>query len=100
MRSNTLNLQAVRLEHLLHAKGKYSHVHVRPRAGHLIIEVEDADGNRSVVARATCVGAGQYGLSFRNGAGRWETLPLSGTMEQVVAELVESLGPYLDSANL
>lgn len=99
-RNLTLMSTAAQLERLIRSKGDYSHIHVRPRAGHLNVETEDLQGVRVIVARATPLGAGAYGLSFRRHTGRWEPMPVSGTVEVIVQGLLDCLGPYLDRSNL
>jgi len=91
---------AARLEHLIRNRGDYSHVHVHARAGHLVVKTQDSQGAQAIVARATPIGAGVYDLSFRTHTGRWEPMPISGVMEQIVEGLLDLLGPYLDRTNL
>jgi hypothetical protein len=100
MRLSDLKPTAVALQELLRERGDYAHVSVRPRAGHLTIEVEDAQGNHSIIARATPLGGGSYGLSFRTHMGRWEPMPVSGPLKEIVEGLTGPLGPYLDRSNL
>ncbi|MBI4566269.1 MAG: hypothetical protein HY716_16410 [Planctomycetes bacterium] len=100
MRSSDLTLAAAMLQDLLRRRGKYDHVSVRPRAGHLIIEAADANGQPSIVARATPLGGREYGLSFRTSGGRWDPMPVSGLPEEIADGVVGLLGPYLDPANL
>jgi len=91
---------AASLEDRIHLRGDYAHVHVQARAGHLIIKLHDDQGGQVTIARATPLGGAQYGLSFRTNSGRWEPMPVSGMMDQVVEGLIDLLGPYLDRANI
>ena len=100
MRSSDLIFIATALQDLLRRRGKYDHVSVKPRAGHLNIEAADGDGQAVIVARATPLGGVDYGLSFRTSAGRWEPMPVSGPLEEIADGVVGLLGPYLDPANL
>lgn len=102
MRSRQLGLEssATRLEAMIHERGDYGHVHVKARAGHLHINTQDDQGVQTPLARATPLGGGQYGLSFRTHAGRWEPMPVSGSMEEILQGVIDLLGPYLDKANL
>ena len=68
---------------------------VRAARGHLLIENRSAQAEPDVVARSTPLGAGSYGLSFRIHTGRWEPMPVSGSLADVAAATVELLGPYL-----
>jgi hypothetical protein len=52
------------------------------------------------IARATPLGGGQYGLSFRTHQGRWEPMPVSGALPDLAQALTEMLGAYLDRGNL
>jgi hypothetical protein len=47
------------------------------------------------VARLTPLGTGLYGLSLRTHQGRWEKMPWSGPLMEIVEVLVTTLGPYL-----
>ncbi|HMG17093.1 MAG TPA: hypothetical protein VK573_00105 [Gemmatimonadales bacterium] len=100
MRSSDLTFAAAALQDLLRQRGKYEHVRVRPRAGHLNIEAANADGQPSLVARVTPLGGVDYGLSFRSSGGRWEPMPVSGPLEEIADGVTGLLGPYLDPANL
>ncbi len=91
---------AQEFQSILRGKGDYSHVYVCPRGAHLNVEVEDGQRMRRIVARATPLGAGEYGLSFRTHAGRWEPMPVSGSMQEVVDGLILCLKPFLDPFNL
>jgi hypothetical protein len=100
LRPSDLTFAATALQDLLRRRGKYDHVTVRPRSGHLNIEAADADGQRSIVARATPLGGAEYGLSFRTSGGRWDPMPVSGPLEEIADAVVGLLGPYLNPANL
>jgi hypothetical protein len=91
---------AARLEHMIRQRGDYAHVQVQARAGHLVVKAQDSQGVQVIIARATPIGAGEYGLSYRTHAGRWEPMPVSGLMEQIVEGLLGFLGPHLDRTNL
>ncbi len=88
------------LERLVRERGDYEHVHVQARAGHLIVKAQDSQGAQVQVARATSLGGGQYGLSFRTHQGRWEPMPVSGPLPEIAQALTEMLGAYLDRRNL
>jgi hypothetical protein len=88
------------LERLLHERGDYAHVHVQARAGHLLVKAQDSQGAQVPIARATPLGGGQYGLSFRTHQGRWEPMPVSGALPDIAQALTEMLGAYLDRENL
>ena len=91
----SLDADAQQLESLVRARGAYGHVGVRAARGHLLVENRSAQAAPDVVARATPIGAGSYGLSFRTHTGRWEPMPVSGLLADVAAATVELLGPYL-----
>jgi hypothetical protein len=80
-------------EALLHARGDCAHNRVRARGLHLVIEHGEGDDG---VARLTPLGGQTFGASFRTHTGRWEPMPVSGPLQDVVPELVNVLGPYLD----
>jgi hypothetical protein len=81
-------------ETLIHARGNYAHVHVRPSRNHLVVELEGGE-RREPVARLTYLGERRFGLSFHRHTGRWEPMPFSGPLEAATSELVQMLGPYL-----
>jgi len=86
--------QAQQLQTMIRSRGDYEHIRVRPRAGHLVIECEEKLGTHPV-ARLTPLGGGQFGLSYCNHTGKWEPMPFSGPMPQVVEDMISALAPYL-----
>ena len=102
MRSSDVTSQsaASELQRVVRARGDYAHVSVRARAGHLNVEVTNEQGACWIVARATPLGDGTHGLSFRKHTGTYEPMPVSGTLEEVADGLTTLLGPYLNRANL
>ena len=83
--------QAEHLRRSIAALGDFAHVDVQVCRGHLNIYA----GDREAVARATPLGGGHFGLSFRSHTGRWERLPFAGSPEQIAQDLVRTLAPYL-----
>lgn len=88
------NTEATRLEAHLKALLGHEHVRVRPHGAHLLIQV-NFDGDPDTVARLTRIEANTHTSAFRNHAGRWEPLPLTGPLETVAAQTVETLRPYM-----
>lgn len=76
----------------IRSSGDYAHVTVRAQRGHLNVYA----GDEEPVARLTPLGAGRYGLSFRNHSGRWEPMPFAGNMQEMTQSLVSALGMYLE----
>ena len=99
--SGSVGLQpyAQQLQDLLRARGDYGHVAVRVARGHLVIELCADDAPPDALARAGPLGGGAFGLSFRNHSGRWEPMPVVGSLEDVADATVTLLGPYLDPRN-
>lgn len=91
---------AGRLERLVRDRGDYAHVTIRAQGNHLVVEVDDGSGAKDQTARATSLGGGLYGVSFRSHTGRWEPVPIQGTLEDVAEALTVDFGPYLDRGNL
>jgi hypothetical protein len=89
--STPTSLEATTLQQAVQALGDYTHVSVRAGRGHLNIFVDDSHP----VARCTPLGAGQYGLSFRNHSGRWEPIPIIADLSRLAHDLVTLLGPYI-----
>jgi len=87
---NRLCAAAVSLQGHIQAHEGYSHVTVTARARQLHIRV---DGE--VIARVDHTGSSYYTLAFRNHAGRWEPMPVRGTLVEVAMGAVETLAPYL-----
>ena len=83
--------EADALQRALHALGDYAHVAVRAERGHLNIFIDDD----APIARATPLGAHQYGLSFHSHTGRWERMPFVGDLVPLAHDLVTALGLYL-----
>lgn len=99
-RDVALDASAARLEQMIRQRGDYAHVQVQAKAGHLVVQTRDSQGGQVVVARATPLGGMEYGLSFRSHRGRWEPMPVSGLLEQIVDGLLDFLGPYVDPSVL
>jgi hypothetical protein len=53
-------------------------------------------GETYPVARLTSIEPGRYGLAFRLHTGRWDPLPLHGTLEEVASGAAQMLAPHLD----
>lgn len=80
------------------ALGDFAHLHVRRQAEHVVIEQpgppEDPD-DRHLVLRLTPIGGFRFGLSFHRHTGRWEKIPVSGVLADVLASAVSLFGPWL-----
>jgi hypothetical protein len=99
-RNLALVASAERLERMIRLRGDFSHVHVEAKAGHLLVKTQDKQGAQDMVARATPLGGGEYGLSYRTHSARWEPMPVFGGLDQIVSGLLDLLGPYLDPSNI
>ena len=82
------------------ALGDFGHLHVRRDAEHIVVEhpgpPHDPE-HREPVLRLTILGGlpVHFGLSFASHDGRWEKLPVSGLLADVLSQAVDMLGPYL-----
>ena len=80
------------------ALGDFGHLHVRRTDEYLLIEQpgppEDPE-DRHPVLRLTPIGGFRFGLSLHNSSGRWEMLPVSGLLADVLTDAVRMLGPWL-----
>lgn len=89
-------LQLVR-DRLL-ALGDYGHLRVILRGDHIVIEhpgpPDDPDDGHPVL-RLSGIGGFRFGLSLFRHTGRWQPLPISGALNDVLAEAVRILGPWL-----
>lgn len=82
------------------ALGDFGHLQVRHDGQHIVVEQPgppDDPDNRCPVMRLTPLGGLpiQFGLSFASTEGRWQRLPVSGLLADVLHSAVEMLGPYL-----
>jgi hypothetical protein len=85
-------VDAQTLERGIHQAGQqFVHVRVRLTRGHL-----DICPDEEPIARATPLGAGEYGLSFRRHTGKWERMPITGPLGELAKAVVDTLGPYLE----
>jgi len=78
--------------------GDFAHLQVRREGPHVVIErpgPADDPEDRDPVLRLTPIGIPNFGLSLRRPPGRWEKLPISGPLADVLAEAVQLLGPWL-----
>ena len=90
--------EAARLQSLLRQLLGNDAVTVRPHGQHLLLDL-DAAGSVEVVARLTRTEPGQYGVSFRRHTGRWDPLPVSGSLDEAANAAVDMLGAFLDPQN-
>ena len=80
------------LERGIHqANQQFAHVRVRLTRGQL-----DICPDEEPIARATPLGAGEYGLSFRSHTGKWERMPITGPLDDLAKAVVDVLGPFLE----
>ena len=98
MRSRQAFAAVVREE--LVALGDFGHLNVRHDGPHIVVEQPgppDNPDDRAPILRVTPLGGlpVHFGLSFATHDGRWEKLPVSGLLADVLAAAVEMLGPYL-----
>jgi hypothetical protein len=88
------------------ALGDYGHLRVRRDGQHLVVEQPgppDDPEDRWPVFRLTPLGGGLppcFGLSFATQEGRWEKLPVTGLLADVLSSAVEMLAPYLEPDTL
>lgn len=68
---------------------QYGHVKAVVERGQIVIYGEDK------VARLTPLASGEYGLSFYNSSGKWEQMPFTGNIEEMVKIVSSTLGIYL-----
>ena len=83
--------------------GDFAHLHVRRDREHVVVEQpaspNDPD-DREPVLRLTPIGGFRFGLSYACAGGRWEKLPVSGLLPDVLAQAVDMLGPWLAKETL
>jgi hypothetical protein len=90
-------LTAVVRDKLL-ALGDFAHLHVRRDREDVIVEQPgppDDPDEREPVLRLTPIGGFRFGLSRARDDGRWEKMPVSGVLAEVLAQAVDMLGPWL-----
>jgi hypothetical protein len=90
-------LTAVVRDKLL-ALGDFAHLHVRRDREHVVVEQPgppDDPDDREPVLRLTPIGGFQFGLSRMRVDGRWEKMPVSGALADVLGHAVDMLGPWL-----
>lgn len=82
----------------LMALGDFGHLRVALRGDHIVIEQpappDDPDGAHPVL-RLSGIGGFRFGLSLLRHTGRWQPIPISGALNDVLAEAVQILGPWL-----
>lgn len=78
--------------------GDFGHLHVRRESEHVLIEQPgppDAPDERYPVLRLTPIGGFRFGLSLRRHSNRWEKIPVSGVLADVLAAATAMFGPWL-----
>jgi hypothetical protein len=91
-------LGAADVEKTLRTRLGHEAVTVKPYGKHFLIQIDD-DGQPDTIARITQLDSRTYGAAFKSHTGRWDPLPDEGTRDEMIAVVVEELGPYLDPAN-
>lgn len=85
-----------RLRILLLTEPGPEHLEVESRGGDLIVLTRE-QGDVVRLARLSALPAGRYGLSLMWHSGRWERLPVVGTLDEVVqilrADYADMLAP-------
>jgi hypothetical protein len=82
----------------LYSLGDFAHLIVYRAGDHLFIAhagPPDASDDVDPVLRITHAGNWRFGLSLRRPSGRWEPVPIAGSMFEVIADAVRTFGPWL-----
>jgi hypothetical protein len=87
------------------ALGDFGHLHIRHDGQHIVVghpAPPDNPDDGNPVFRLTILGGlpVHFGLSFASHDGRWQKLPVSGLLGDVLSQTVEMLGPYLEPQTL
>lgn len=85
-------IEARKLQELLSAHLGHTAVKVRPYGQHLVMDMIN-DDDPYPVARLTRLSPNLYGLSFRRHTGRWESMPVEGSLEEAAKGAVQMLTP-------
>jgi hypothetical protein len=79
--------------------GDFGHLLVVLRGDHIFIEQpgppEDPDDTYPVL-RLSSIGNFRFGLSLYLHTGRWQPVPISGTISDVLSEAIKIRGPLLE----
>jgi hypothetical protein len=78
--------------------GAFEHLTVYRQGDHLFIaHVVPSDARNDVdpVLRISHAGHWRFGLSLKRPSGRWQPVPISGALVDVIAEAVRTFGPWL-----
>ena len=76
---------ATRVRICLARLGRYDHLRVTEYGPHVFI------AGAPSAARLSHIGGDLYGLAFRDGAGRWGTMVVVDTLEEIVSDLAPAL---------
>ena len=82
----------------LQSLGDFSHLLVYRQGDHLFIAhpgPSDAPDDLDPVLRITHAGQWRFGLSLRRPNGRWQPVPIAGSMFEVIAEAARTFEPWL-----
>ena len=83
------------LESILERNQKLGHLRVKKRGRALTLYADAPHGADSRV-KLTHLGGGQWGLSLFHHTQRWEKLPFVGSMDEVIDDLIQNFGCYLE----
>jgi hypothetical protein len=91
-------MEATEIEKRLRELLGHDKVGVKPYGRHFLVQIEDETGP-DTVARITRLDPRTWGAAFKSHTGRWDPLPDEGDRDEMIALVVDELGPYLDPAN-
>ncbi len=91
-------MEAADIEQRLRELLGHDKVVVKPYGHHFLVQVED-EASPDTVARIMKLDTRTWGASFKSHTGRWDPLPDEGNRDEMITQVVNELGPYLDPAN-
>ena len=95
---DTQHQLAVVVRDKLATLGDFAHLLVYKQGEHIFVAHRgppDAPDDIEPVLRISGIAKWRFGLSLRRAGGRWEPVPIAGAMFEVIAEAVQTFGPWL-----
>ena len=91
-----MSTKEIELQNKLRTILGHDQVEVHSSGVHLLLQLIEEDGTAETIARLTQIRPNLFGAAFRTHKGRWEPLPLEGSLLEVGELVVDMLRPYFD----
>ncbi len=87
---NKLKMVGEELKRTLDNRG-FSHLSVIVRGEHITVCIKEEDYKENI-CRLTYISDNKFGLSMANHKGRWQATPFTGTVDELIENIINQFG--------